>query len=872
MSRSGSRGYNSQNCTYRTKQAERFNTYYLSSCAYHMRRSGVASFKEGVHGLVGRVDSISLYQCDIGDGLHRYTYHLCCPSCYSNPCLNGGWCQQDSNMNYVCQCRYGYEGQNCENRINMCIISGDPHYKTIDGKQIHFQGLCKYNLVSRRSASSGLPDFSVLGKNEKRKGNDRVSYPSYFEVHYMNYTIKLKKQGIVTVNNEVVYPDHSFPPHFKITKNGLFTRFEAKDGLIVDFDGDWIGLIRVPDSYRDKIHGLCGNYDGDVNNDMTTSNNTLTTNYWEVGNSWQVDDPDVTNCTSPTDDNRPTCDESTNKLIQTNDYCGLLSNTSGLFSSCLKESPQIGESFFESCAYDVCANEGNLTAAKEAACAILSSFATYCQSKKHVILWRTKANCPMTCPAGMVFKEKGPACAATCERPDGPEKCSYPDTETCMCPDEMILLNGTCQKPELCKCPGGYEIGSSWLSDDCSLRFKCEACKDCEKRKVAKVYKDHYSCAKTEMCKKINGTAQCQSCNVNGGWGSWTQWSDCNKKTKLQTRKRSCNNPTPKCGGQLCSGSSNETQSCDPNSSGPIEPNPPSCDPDFDFQEACSECDLFANPNMFVANPCSCASYYQCSKDQVSGYYNVYELPCGPCTCWDQDILTCDRDPMNRNPNHDQCVEVTEAPEDIQYNGDKKPTICLDFNDKQQPFKNSQGFYVSWSKYNTATVLDNGVEGTALRFNGDRLEIPAYNNKEIDKMTISLWYKREGNRSENETLISNDDCKHGGSASIFIQSAVSSVGGGVSTNGFNNIRVSSNEWHHVALTYDGDVVKFYVDGDLRGSSVLNGFTARVQCPLLIGSMYDRNYFFGLMDQVCLYDDAINESQVKSDFLKYKKTI
>ena len=61
--------------------------------------------------------------------------------------------------------------------------------------------------------------------------------------------------------------------------------------------------------------------------------------------------------------------------------------------------------------------------------------------------------------------------------------------------------------------------------------------------------------------------------------------------------------------------------------------------------------------------------------------------------------------------------------------GDKKPTICLDFNDKQQPFKNSQGFYVSWSKYNTATVLDNGVEGTALRFNGDRLEIPAYNNK-----------------------------------------------------------------------------------------------------------------------------------------------
>ena len=64
----------------------------------------------------------------------------------------------------------------------------------------------------------------------------------------------------------------------------------------------------------------------------------------------------------------------------------------------------------------------------------------------------------MTCPNGMVFKEKAPACAATCERPDGPEKCSYPDTETCMCPDDMILFNGTCQKPEICTCPGGRKV------------------------------------------------------------------------------------------------------------------------------------------------------------------------------------------------------------------------------------------------------------------------------------------------------------------------------------------------------------------------------------------------------------------------------
>ena len=64
----------------------------------------------------------------------------------------------------------------------------------------------------------------------------------------------------------------------------------------------------------------------------------------------------------------------------------------------------------------------------------------------------------MTCPRGMEYKERTSACAATCQTPDGPEICSYPDTENCVCPDDMVVINGTCQKPEMCKCPGGHEV------------------------------------------------------------------------------------------------------------------------------------------------------------------------------------------------------------------------------------------------------------------------------------------------------------------------------------------------------------------------------------------------------------------------------
>ena len=94
------------------------------------------------------------------------------------------------------------------------------------------------------------------------------------------------------MNNEVVYPDCSYLPHFKITKNGHFIRFESSDGLIVDYDGSWLALIKVPQRYTKLVDGLCGNYDGDADNDMMTSSKSLSTSYAEIGNSWQVDDPD----------------------------------------------------------------------------------------------------------------------------------------------------------------------------------------------------------------------------------------------------------------------------------------------------------------------------------------------------------------------------------------------------------------------------------------------------------------------------------------------------------------------------------------------------------------------------------------------------
>nr|XP_034334344.1 thrombospondin-2 [Crassostrea gigas] len=53
-------------------------------------------------------------------------------------------------------------------------------------------------------------------------------------------------------------------------------------------------------------------------------------------------------------------------------------------------------------------------------------------------------------------------------------------------------------------------------------------------------------------------------CPVNGGWGYWSGWSSCSKtcETGLKSRSRSCNNPYPAYGGAGCSGDSSQSSDC----------------------------------------------------------------------------------------------------------------------------------------------------------------------------------------------------------------------------------------------------------------------------------------------------------------------
>jgi hypothetical protein len=71
-----------------------------------------------------------------------------------------------------------------------------------------------------------------------------------------------------------------------------------------------------------------------------------------------------------------------------------------------------------------------------------------------------------------------------------------------------------------------------------------------------------------------------------------------------------------------------------------------------------------------------------------------------------------------------------------------------------------------------------------------------------------------------------------------------------------------DSWSHLAGTFDGSRLRLYVNGELRASTGASGTLQRSGRPITLGNHPDWNGFDGLLDEVRLYDRALDGAQVK----------
>lgn len=76
----------------------------------------------------------------------------------------------------------------------------------------------------------------------------------------------------------------------------------------------------------------------------------------------------------------------------------------------------------------------------------------------------------------------------------------------------------------------------------------------------------------------------------------------------------------------------------------------------------------------------------------------------------------------------------------------------------------------------------------------------------------------------------------------------------------------ANQWYHITATYDGTLLKIYVDGKLDGTTNMPGSISSINRDILIGARHKSgnvdDHFDGLIDELCVWDRVLTQEEIR----------
>ncbi|XP_010287407.1 PREDICTED: zonadhesin-like, partial [Phaethon lepturus] len=389
-----------------------------------------------------------------------------------------------------------------------CQVAGDPHYFTFDGMVYTFVGTCTYTLVEVVNTNSVIP-ITILGKNEDR-GLRGATYLKevYIDVYGVRITLQ-KGQGILLNNERVYTPVENRLQGVSIGNVGRFIVVETDFGVIVKYDGNHHLEITLPQSYFSKVHGMCGNFNDNREDDLSLPNGTLVS-VTQFGNSWKVEEDSDEGCLSDLrEDDVPPCTAENKPVIES--QCNVLK--SDKFKAC--HNLVKPEDFIQICIYDMCQYNGM----KSALCDIVQVYVDTCRNHGITINWRNSTFCPLPCPPHSHYTDCVSACPSTCNDIFASSLCEKTEecTEGCECDNNYLLSNGKCVPLSNCGCRDDdnnyYSAGETWVTPHCTKRCQCQ--------KNGVINCKSYSCDSKETCVIKTGKYKCNptgfgNCRIMG--------------------------------------------------------------------------------------------------------------------------------------------------------------------------------------------------------------------------------------------------------------------------------------------------------------------------------------------------------------------
>ncbi|KAM9854763.1 von Willebrand factor [Aulostomus maculatus] len=369
-----------------------------------------------------------------------------CP-CYHNkkPYTSGQSISVDCNT-CVCENRkWRCTEKACD---GVCRTVGEGHYITFDGLKYSFPGFCQYVLV-QDMCNGEDGSFRVLVENEAC-GTVGHRCSKAVMVFYQGGLI-IMQDGEVRMKKPV--PQTS---QVEIVRSGQFYMLLLGKHISLSWDKGTQLLVHISASYRGRVCGLCGNFDGNINNDLMSSNNQLEVDAYHFGNSWKV----APSCADVTELPTP-CNNNILKLVTVEQSCHVLSGP--IFKECNIRVDS--EPYVEMCVEAACScpSVGDCACF----CDVIAAYAQACSEKGLYVNWRSNELCPMSCEAlnqknpgtreelcQWRYNACGPACPITCQHPD-PLHCSLQCVEGCHadCPPGQLLdeVAMRCVDPSQCQ-------------------------------------------------------------------------------------------------------------------------------------------------------------------------------------------------------------------------------------------------------------------------------------------------------------------------------------------------------------------------------------------------------------------------------------
>lgn len=171
----------------------------------------------------------------------------------------------------------------------------------------------------------------------------------------------------------------------EINQEGSSIVLQTDFEVVIRYDTINSVHITVPSVYQSALCGQCGNFNGNLDDDLRLPSGQLSATPEEFGSAWdEIEDREDCSCK----ENCEGCDDLRSAIFSRDESCGLLIKKDGPFADCYGIVNVTD--YFNQCLFDMCASDGQA----KILCQSLQAYAAACQAAGAKIQsWRSTDFC-----------------------------------------------------------------------------------------------------------------------------------------------------------------------------------------------------------------------------------------------------------------------------------------------------------------------------------------------------------------------------------------------------------------------------------------------------------------------------------------------